>query len=131
MFDAISSAKAKDADVILIDTAGRLHNKVNLMEELKKIGKVVSREYPEAEYHKLIIVDGTTGQNAMSQVELFNEAVELTDIVVTKLDGTSKAGFLVQLANDYDFAIRYIGVGETAEDLLDFDADEFVEAIFE
>ena len=131
VFDAISSAKAKDADVILIDTAGRLHNKVNLMEELKKIGKVVSREYPEAEYHKLIIVDGTTGQNAMSQVELFNEAVELTDIVVTKLDGTSKAGFLVQLANDYDFAIRYIGVGETAEDLLDFDADEFVEAIFE
>lgn len=131
VFDAISSAKAKDADVILIDTAGRLHNKVNLMEELKKIGKVVSREYPEAEYHKLIIVDGTTGQNAMSQVELFNEAVELTDIVVTKLDGTSKAGFLVQLANDYDFAIRYIGVGETAEDLLDFDADDFVEAIFE
>ena len=115
----------------MIDTAGRLHNKVNLMEELKKIGKVVSREYPEAEYHKLIIVDGTTGQNAMSQVELFNEAVELTDIVVTKLDGTSKAGFLVQLANDYDMAIRYVGVGETADDLLDFDADDFVEAIFE
>ncbi len=131
VFDAISSAKAKGADVILIDTAGRLHNKVNLMEELKKIGKVVSREYPEAEYHKLIIVDGTTGQNAMSQVELFNDAVELTDIVVTKLDGTSKAGFLVQLANDYDFAIRYIGVGETAEDLLEFDADDFVDAIFE
>lgn len=131
VFDAISSAKAKGADVILIDTAGRLHNKVNLMEELKKIGKVVSREWPEAEYHKLIIVDGTTGQNAISQVELFDKSVELTDICVTKLDGTSKAGFLVQLANDYDFAIRYIGVGESAEDLLDFDADDFVEAIFE
>lgn len=131
VFDAISSAKAKGADVILIDTAGRLHNKVNLMEELKKIGKVVSKEFPEAEYHKLIVVDGTTGQNAINQVETFNNAVELSDICVTKLDGTSKAGFLVQLANDYDFAIRYIGVGESAEDLLDFDADEFVDAIFE
>lgn len=131
VYDAISSAKAKGADVVLIDTAGRLHNKVNLMEELKKIGKVVSKEWPEAEYHKLIIVDGTTGQNAMNQVELFDKSVELTDICVTKLDGTSKAGFLIQLANDYDFAIRYIGVGESAEDLLDFDADEFVEAIFE
>lgn len=131
VYDAISSAKAKGADVVLIDTAGRLHNKINLMEELKKIGKVVSKEWPEAEYHKLIIVDGTTGQNAMNQVELFDKSVELTDICVTKLDGTSKAGFLIQLANDYDFAIRYIGVGESAEDLLDFDADEFVEAIFE
>ncbi len=131
VFDAISSAKAKGADVVLIDTAGRLHNKVNLMEELKKISKVVSREWPEAEYHKLIIVDGTTGQNAINQVDLFDKSVELTDICVTKLDGTSKAGFLIQLANDYDFAIRYIGVGESAEDLIDFDADEFVDAIFE
>lgn len=131
VYDAISSAKAKGADVVLIDTAGRLHNKINLMEELKKIGKVVSKEWPEAEYHKLIIVDGTTGQNAMNQVELFDKSVELTDICVTKLDGTSKAGFLIQLANDYDFAIRYIGVGESAEDLLNFDADEFVDAIFE
>lgn len=131
VFDAISSSKAKNADVLLIDTAGRLHNKVNLMEELKKIGKVVSREWQEAEYHKLIVVDGTTGQNSMNQVELFNEAVGLTDIVVTKLDGTSKGGFLVSLANDYDFAIRYICVGETAEDLLEFDAKDFVDAIFE
>ena len=131
VFDAISSAKAKKADVLLIDTAGRLHNKVNLMEELKKIGKVVSREWPEAEYHKLIVVDGTTGQNSMQQVELFNQAVELTDIAVTKLDGTSKAGFVVQLASEYDMAIRYVGVGESADDLLDFDAEEFVEAIFE
>ena len=131
VFDAISSAKAKGADVLLIDTAGRLHNKVNLMEELKKIGKVVSREWPEAEYHKLIVVDGTTGQNSINQVAMFNEAVELTDIAVTKLDGTSKAGFVIGLANDYDMAIRYIGVGETAEDLLEFDAKDFVDAIFE
>ena len=131
VFDAISSAKAKGADVLLIDTAGRLHNKVNLMEELKKIGKVVSREWPEAEYHKLIVVDGTTGQNSINQVQMFNDAVELTDIAVTKLDGTSKAGFVVGLANDYDMAIRYIGVGEFAEDLLEFDAEDFVDAIFE
>ena len=131
VYDAIASAKAKGADVLLIDTAGRLHNKVNLMEELKKIGKVVSREWPEAEYHKLIVVDGTTGQNSINQVQMFNDAVELTDIAVTKLDGTSKAGFVIGLANDYDMAIRYIGVGESAEDLLDFDAEDFVDAIFE
>lgn len=132
VFDAISSAKARDADVILIDTAGRLHNKINLMEELKKIGKVVSREYPDAHYHKLIVVDGTTGQNSISQVSLFNEAVGLTDICVTKLDGTSKAGFLIELASKYpEMAIRYIGVGESSEDLLDFNASDFVDAIFE
>ncbi len=131
VFDAIASAKAKKADVLLIDTAGRLHNKSNLMDELKKIGKVVSREWPEAEYHKLIVVDGMTGQNSLSQVKLFNEAVDLTDIVVTKLDGTSKAGFLVQIASNYDLAIRNIGVGETADDLLDFDAKDFVDAIFD
>lgn len=131
VFDAISSAKAKSADVVLIDTAGRLHNKVNLMEELKKIGKVVSKEWPEAEYHKLIVIDGTTGQNSKEQVRLFNEAVELTDMCVTKLDGTSKAGFVIELAKTTDISIRYIGVGESAEDLLEFDADEFVEAIFE
>lgn len=131
VFDAISSAKAKDADVLLIDTAGRLHNKVNLMEELKKIGKVVSKEWPEAEYHKMIVIDGTTGQNSKEQVRLFDEAVELSDLCVTKLDGTSKAGFVIELAKTYDIAMRYIGVGETADDLLDFDADEFVDAIFE
>lgn len=131
VFDAIASSKAKGADVLLIDTAGRLHNKANLMEELKKIGKVVSREWPEAEYHKLIVVDGTTGQNSMNQVELFNEAVELTDIAVTKLDGTSKGGFIVALSNDYDFCVRYIGVGESAEDLMEFNAKDFVDAIFE
>lgn len=131
VYDAIASAKAREADVILIDTAGRLHNKVNLMEELKKIGKVVQNQYPEADYHKLAVIDGTTGQNSLSQVELFDEAVGLTDLCVTKLDGTSKAGFLVELSNRHDFAIRYIGVGETADDLLEFNAKDFVESIFE
>jgi len=131
VFDAISSAKAKDADVLLIDTAGRLHNKSNLMDELKKIGRVVSGQWPEAEYHKLIVVDGMTGQNSLQQVKLFNESVGLTDICITKLDGTSKAGFAVQIANEYDIAIRNIGVGETAEDLLEFNAKEFVDAIFD
>ena len=131
VFDAISSAKAKGADVILIDTAGRLHNKANLMEELKKIGNVVNKNYPEAEYHKLIVVDGTTGQNAINQVKFFDEAVELTDIAVTKLDGTSKAGFVIELSNEYDICLRYVGVGETAEDLLDFNAKDFVDAIIE
>lgn len=131
VYDAISSAKAKNADVILIDTAGRLHNKSNLMEELKKIGNVVNKQYPDAEYHKLIVVDGTTGQNSINQVKFFNDAVELTDIAVTKLDGTSKAGFVVELANEYDICVRYIGVGESADDLLDFDAKEFIDAIIE
>ena len=129
VFDSISSAKARGADVLLIDTAGRLHNKSVLMDELKKISRIVAREYPEAEYHKMIVVDGTTGQNAISQVELFNEALELTDVAITKLDGTSKGGFLVGLAKDFDIAIRYVGVGETAEDLIDFNAKEFVDAI--
>lgn len=131
VFDAISSAKARNADVLLIDTAGRLHNKANLMEELKKIGNVVNKNYPEAEYHKLIVVDGTTGQNATNQVKFFDEAVGLTDIAVTKLDGTSKAGFVIELANEYDVGLRYVGVGESAEDLLDFDAKEFIDAIIE
>mgnify|MGYP000770571721 CR=1 FL=1 len=129
VFDSISSAKARGADVLLIDTAGRLHNKSVLMDELKKISRIVAREYPEAEYHKMIVVDGATGQNAISQVELFNEALELTDVAITKLDGTSKGGFLVGLAKDFDIAIRYVGVGETSEDLIDFNAKEFVDAI--
>ncbi len=130
VYDAIASAKAKNADIVLIDTAGRLHNKAILMEELKKINRIVSKEFGEAEYHKMIVVDGTTGQNAVNQVELFNEAVELTDITITKLDGSSKGGFLLSLAKDFDLAIRYVGVGESEKDLLDFDAKEFVDAIF-
>lgn len=131
VYDSIQAAKARNADVLLIDTAGRLHNKVNLMEELKKISRVVQKEFPEAEYHKMIVVDGTTGQNSLSQVELFNEAVGLTDVTITKLEGTSKGGFLVALANDFDVQIRYVGVGESAEDLIDFDSKEFVDSIIE
>lgn len=131
VYDSIQAAKARKADVLLIDTAGRLHNKVNLMEELKKISRVVQKEYPEAEYHKMIIIDGTTGQNSLSQVELFDEAVGLTDVTVTKLDGTSKGGFLVALANNFDVQIRYVGVGESAEDLIDFDSKDFVDSIIE
>lgn len=131
VYDSIQAAKARNADVLLIDTAGRLHNKVNLMEELKKISRVVQKEFPEAEYHKMIVVDGTTGQNSLSQVELFNEAVGLTDVTITKLDGTSKGGFLVALANNFDVQIRYVGVGESAEDLIDFDSKEFVDSIIE
>ena len=97
----------------------------------KQIARVVKKEYPEAEYHKMIIIDGTTGQNSLSQVELFDEAVGLTDVTVTKLDGTSKGGFLVALANNFDVQIRYVGVGESAEDLINFDSKEFVDSIIE
>ncbi|MBQ8468868.1 MAG: signal recognition particle-docking protein FtsY [Clostridia bacterium] len=131
VFDGLASAKARKNDVVIIDTAGRLHNKVNLMEELKKMDRIIQKQYPEAEYHKMIVVDGTTGQNALSQVELFDEAIGLTDIAVTKLDGTSKGGFVFALAQNYDMAIRFVGVGETADDLLDFNAKEFVDSIFE
>lgn len=131
VFDGIASGKARAADVVIIDTAGRLHNKVNLMEELKKMDRVIKNKYPEAEYHKMIVVDGTTGQNATSQVKLFNQAIELTDIAVTKLDGTSKGGFLFGLSSEFGLPIRFVGVGESADDLLDFDAKEFVESIFE
>lgn len=131
VFDAISSAKARKADVLIIDTAGRLHNKVNLMEELKKISRIVERDYSEAEYHKLLIIDATTGQNAMSQVELFDKAVGLTDLAVTKLDGTAKGGALISVSSENQMPVRYIGVGEQVDDLLDFDSKDFVDAIFD
>lgn len=129
VFDAIKSAKAKKDDVLIIDTAGRLHNKSNLIEELKKISRVVEREYGEASYHKFLVLDGTTGQNAFNQLEAFDEAVDITDLVVTKLDGTSKAGFLVGLQASYSIPIRYIGVGEGIDDLLNFNAKDFVDSI--
>ena len=129
VFDAIKSAKAKKDDVLIIDTAGRLHNKSNLIEELKKISRVVEREYGEASYHKFLVLDGTTGQNAFNQLEAFDEAVDITDLVVTKLDGTSKAGFLVGLQATYSIPIRYIGVGEGIDDLLNFNAKDFVDSI--
>jgi len=129
VFDAISSAKAKGADYLIIDTAGRLHNKANLMEELKKINRVVEREYADAEYHKVIVCDATTGQNALSQVKFFNEAIGLTDIIITKLDGTAKGGFLFSVASDYNIPIRLVGVGEGLEDLIEFNAKDFVDSI--
>lgn len=131
VFDSISAAKARKADVLIVDTAGRLHNKANLMLELKKISKIIEREYGEAEYHKMIVIDATTGQNALEQVKLFDEAVGLTDIAITKLDGTAKGGILLALEGYYHVPVRYVGVGETVDDLLDFDAKEFVESIFE
>ena len=129
VFDAIASAKAKGCDLLIIDTAGRLHNKANLMEELKKISRIVEREYPEADYHKAIVVDATTGQNAFNQVEFFDEAIGLTDLIITKLDGTAKGGFLLGLAGQYEIPIRFVGVGEGIDDLLPFNAREFMDSI--
>jgi len=131
VFDAIKSAKAKKADVLIIDTAGRLHNKVNLMEELKKINRIVDREYPEAMYLKAIVVDSSIGMNSISQVDAFSEAVGLTDIIITKLDGTAKGGAVFALAQKHDLSIRYVGVGEGIDDLIDFNPRDFVDSIIE
>ncbi len=129
VFDGISSAKAKDVDVVIIDTAGRLHNKANLMEELKKVSKVVTNQWPEVNYQKLLVLDATTGQNALSQVEYFDEAVEIDGLVVTKLDGTAKGGVVLSIAQDYSVPVVYVGTGEKLDDIEPFDAQEFVEAI--
>ncbi len=130
VFDAISSAKAKKTDVLIIDTAGRLHVKSNLMEELKKMDRVVKREYPEANYYKLIALDATTGQNAYNQVEVFNEAIGIDGIILTKLDGTAKGGFIISLSYELEVPVCFVGTGEKIDDIEDFDANEFVEAIF-
>lgn len=129
VFDAITSAKSKNADVLLVDTAGRLHNKVNLMEELKKINRVVEKEWSECNYKKYIVLDATTGQNAINQVEYFNEAVGLDGIVLTKLDGTSKGGIVVSIVNDLKIPVCFVGVGEGVDDLLPFDAKEYVDSL--
>ena len=131
VFDAISSFKAKRSDVLIIDTAGRLHNKVGLMAELEKISRIVSKELPEADYHKVIVIDATTGQNATEQVRLFNESVGLTDIIITKLDGTSKGGVLVSLVQDFGLPVRHVGVGEGVDDLIPFIPQDYVNAIIE
>lgn len=130
VYDAISSAKAKKTDVLIIDTAGRLHVKANLMEELKKMNRVVNREFPEANFIKLIALDATTGQNAYNQVEVFNEAIGLDGIILTKLDGTAKGGFIVSLCYELEVPVMYVGTGEKLEDLEDFDANEFVDGLF-
>ena len=130
VFDAISSCKAKNTDVLIIDTAGRLHVKSNLMEELKKMDRVVKREYPEANFYKLIALDATTGQNAYNQVEVFNEAVGIDGIILTKLDGTAKGGFIISLSYELEVPVAFVGTGETIDDIEDFDAKEFVESLF-
>lgn len=131
VFDAISSAKARGDDVILVDTAGRLHNKKNLMDELKKIHKVIIRELPNADYRSYIVLDATTGQNALSQVEIFSEAIDIDGIILTKLDGTAKGGVVMAISAEQEIPVVFVGVGEKIDDLLPFDPEEFVAAIFE
>ena len=131
VFDAISSAKAKKTDVLIVDTAGRLHVKTNLMEELKKIDRVVKREYPGAQFIKLIALDATTGQNTYNQVQTFNEAVGVDGIVLTKLDGTAKGGFIISLSYELEVPVLYVGTGEKIDDIEDFSAKDFIDAVFE
>ena len=130
VYDAVCAAKARKADVLLIDTAGRLHNKKNLMEELKKINRIIEREYPEAYRETLVVLDGTTGQNALEQARQFGEAADLTGIILTKLDGTAKGGIAVAIQSELNVPVKYIGVGEHIDDLQKFDADAFVNALF-
>ena len=130
VFDAVSSAKAKKDDVLLIDTAGRLHNKINLMEELKKISKVVDTKWPECNYKKYIVIDATTGQNAIQQVEYFDQAVKLDGIILTKLDGTAKGGFIVSLSYELEVPVVYVGTGEKIDDIEDFSAKDFIDGMF-
>ena len=130
VYDAIAAAKARNADVLLCDTAGRLHNKKNLMEELRKIYKIIAREYPEAYLETLVVLDGTTGQNALAQARQFNEVANVTGIILTKLDGTAKGGIAVAIQSELSIPVKYIGVGETIDDLQKFDSDEFVNALF-
>lgn len=131
VFDALKSAKSRGNDVILIDTAGRLHNKKNLIEELKKIERIIDREMPEAMKLNYIVLDATTGQNAIAQVEVFDEAINIDGIILTKLDGTAKGGVVLALAGKEEVPVVYIGVGEGIDDLQDFDAKQFIDAIFE
>ena len=130
VYDAVAAAKARNADVLLCDTAGRLHNKKNLMEELKKINRIIDREFPEAYRETLVVLDGTTGQNALAQAREFKEAADITGIVLTKLDGTAKGGIAVAIQSELGIPVKYIGVGEHIEDLQKFDPDEFVNALF-
>ncbi len=131
VYDAINAAKARNADILLCDTAGRLHNKKNLMEELRKINRVIDREYPEAYRETLVVLDGTTGQNALAQAKQFAEVADITGIVLTKLDGTAKGGIAIAIQSEMGIPVKYIGVGEKIEDLQKFDADSFVNALFE
>lgn len=131
VYDAIQASKARNADVLLCDTAGRLHNKKNLMAELRKINRVIDREYPEAYRETLVVLDGTTGQNALAQARQFSEIADITGIILTKLDGTAKGGIAVAIHSELGIPVKYIGVGESIDDLQKFDADEFVNALFD
>ncbi|MGN0484557.1 MAG: signal recognition particle-docking protein FtsY [Lachnospiraceae bacterium] len=131
VYDAVAAAKARNADVLLCDTAGRLHNKKNLMEELKKINRILEKEYPEAYRETLVVLDGTTGQNALAQAKQFSEVADITGIILTKLDGTAKGGIAVAIQSELGIPVKYIGVGETIDDLQKFDADQFVNALFD
>ena len=131
IYDAIQSAKANDVDVLICDTAGRLQNKVNLMKELEKMSKVISREYPEATRENLLILDATTGKNAISQAEEFSTISDITGIVLTKMDGTARGGISITIADQFDIPIKFIGVGEGMNDLIPFNAHDFAESIFE
>ena len=130
VYDAISSAKAKDYDIVLCDTAGRLHNKKNLMDELNKISRVIQREMGDVKTEVLLVLDATTGQNAVNQAKIFKEAAGITGIILTKLDGTAKGGVVISIKNELDIPVRYIGVGEQADDLQEFDPKMFAQAIF-
>ncbi len=142
IYDAVAAAKARNVDVLLCDTAGRLHNKKNLMEELKKINRIIDKEFPDAHRENLVVLDGTTGQNALQQAREFGEAAELTGIILTKMDGTAKGGIVIAIAqelggiavaiqSELQIPVKYIGVGETIDDLQKFDAEQFVNALFE
>jgi fused signal recognition particle receptor len=128
-FDAVSALKARSFDVLLVDTAGRLHTKSNLMEELKKVKRIISRELPGAPHETLLVLDGNTGQNALVQAKMFNEAVGVTGIVLTKLDGTSRGGIVFAIAKELEIPVKFIGIGEAVEDLRSFDPKEFVDAL--
>lgn len=130
VFDGVQAAKARHADVLIVDTAGRLHNKAHLMEELKKISRVVEREYPEAALSALLVIDATTGQNGLAQAKVFSEVAKLDGIILTKLDGTAKGGIAIAIRNELNLPVRYIGLGEKLDDMQPFDAREFVDAIF-
>lgn len=131
IYDAIAAAKSRHADVLICDTAGRLHNKKNLMEELKKINRIIDKEYPEAYRETLVVLDGTTGQNALVQAKQFMEAAEVTGIILTKLDGTAKGGIAVAIQSELGIPVKYVGVGEKIDDLQKFDSADFVNALFQ
>lgn len=131
VYDAVNAAKARKADVLICDTAGRLHNKKNLMEELRKMNRIIEREFPEAYRETLVVLDGTTGQNALAQAKEFAQVADITGIVLTKLDGTAKGGIAIAIQSEMNIPVKYIGIGEQIDDLQKFDADSFVDALFD